>query len=160
MERIICTCGEYCNFTTCKVKFISRSIATANVIGTLKKPISAMRDSMKSYYKFSNNEYRPMLINYEYDFCDLQEGLYDSPLHTVLMKGFANYTNINRKCPFPPGEYYVKGLNLEARHLPSIIPAGRYLVNLTTYVQNHDWLYNISVYFSCTNYGTLDTSLG
>lgn len=98
---------------------------------------------MKSYYKFSNNEYRPVYINIVTNFCDGMNSVFQKYLFNM----FGNYTNIFQPCPLWPGEYYIKNFNFAAQHLPSIIPAGRYLVNTSAYTQSNDWLFNTSVYF-------------
>ena len=90
-----------------------------------------------SFHKFSNNEYRPMLVDTQFDFCAIQNGIGSSPLYTVLMKMIENSTNFNRKCPLPPGEYYIKNFNLQAQHLPNIIPSGLYKVNFTMHTYNN-----------------------
>ncbi len=160
LERLVCVCGNDCTFKLCKVRFLSRDVATGNVILATKTTITAWNDYMKSYYKFSNNEYRPMLINSGYDFCAAQEDLANSPLNNLIINAIKNHTNWNRKCPFPPGEYYVKNLNLQAKHMISMIPAGRYLMNISSYIQSNVWLYNISVYGSVANYGIQDMNIG
>lgn len=122
-------------------------------MGIIKREATAMVMRMKSYFQFSNNEFRPVGFDTAFDFCAIQAGLSSSPLHAVMMNVLANTTNINRKCPFPPGEYYVKNLNFQARHIPNILPAGRHLINISCYIQSNIWLHNVSIYFSVSNYG-------
>lgn len=46
-----------------------------------------------------------------------------------------NNTNMNRKRPFPPGEYHMKDLNFRVYNLTNIstvTSAGRYLLNIST----------------------------
>lgn len=160
LERLLCSCGKYCSFKLCRVKFVSREVVTGNVILVTKKKITAWKDYIQTFYKFSNNEYRPMGIHTGYDFCAAQEGLLNSVLNRVIMNILSNNTNWNQKCPFQPGEYYVKNLNFHAKHLPSLVPAGRYLANITSHIQGYEWLYNMSVYFSVSNYGIQDMNVG
>lgn len=102
-----------------------------------------------------------MLIDSEVDFCAVQAGIYASPLHTVVMNVFGNHTNMNRKCPFPAGEYYVNDVNAQNVSFPSFVPVGRYLVNSTAYQQNNDWVYNLSIYLSVShNYQMKGLQLG
>lgn len=131
-----------------------------NLIATLKKRVSSFKFTIKMFYKFSNNEYRPLFINTEIDFCAAQVGSFYSPIFTTIMNAYANYSNFNQKCPFMPGQYYVKGLNIQARHLPDIFPVGRYLINSTARTQSNEWVYNTSIYVSISNYGIKDFSMG
>src|SRR5262249_33099908 len=69
-EKVLCKCNStICTVKLCKVKAIARNVTNANIALTLKTKISAKKVRVTSYYKFSNNEYRPMLIVGEYDFC-------------------------------------------------------------------------------------------
>lgn len=156
---MVCVCGEFCKFTTCKVKFVSRHVATGSAVLISKKEARAIKFTVKSYYKFSNNEYRPMLINAQFDYCAAQAGFVTSALFTAMMNVFGNNTNINHKCPFPIGEYYVKDVNFRASHLPSLFPTGRYYINLTTH-QFTEFLYTALIYFSIDNYGIKDWTMG
>lgn len=100
-----------------------------------------------------------MLINAQFDYCAIQAGFSSSPLFTAMMNVFGDNTNINHKCPFPKGEYYVKDVNFRASHLPSVFPAGRYYINITTH-QFDEFLYTALVYFSIDDYGVKDWKLG
>lgn len=164
MERVGCACGKYCSFAVCKVKFISRHVATLNIVGILKRKVSAFKYTVRSFYKFSNNEYRPMGIQSDVDWCAARAG-YFSPLYNAIRNiGINNSNLLNVHCPLQPGDYYVKDLNVNAGHLPSIIPAGRYLINSSSYkdvnMQSKDWMFNVSLYFSVTNYGIQDLNVG
>lgn len=87
--------------------------------------------------------------------CAAQEGYYISPLYAFFQNVIGNNSNIlNHKCPYLPGEYYFKDINVQAKHLPMIPSQGQYLINITVYAQSDVWLFNTSVYFSVTNYGT------
>lgn len=129
------------------------------MIATLRKKVSSFKFTVKMFYKFSNNEYRPVFIDTEIDFCAVQAGNQNSPVYDVIMGAYANYSNLNQKCPFLPGQYYVRNLNFEARYLPSIFPAGRYLIN-STGISSNVWMYNTSIYFSVVNHGIQDWSMG
>lgn len=111
------------------------------------------------FYKFSNNEYRPMFIDTEIDFCAAQDGTSNSLILNAILNAYANYTNFNIKCPLLPGQYYVKDFNLLGTHLPSVFPIGLYLVNSTARV-NNEWLYNTSLYISSKYHGIDDFSMG
>lgn len=139
---------------------MSRSVSTINVNLETKVKITEWNDYITTYLKYSNNEYRPQGIHSGYDFCAAQAGFVSSPLNSLITKMIGNYTNWNRKCPFPPGQYYVKDLNLHASHLPAIIPAGQYIVNVTSSIQSNIWLYNLSMYATVYNYGIQDLNIG
>lgn len=112
---------------------------------------------MQSFYKHSNNEYRPMLIDFREDYCKsfLKRSVLD-----VILKTVDKYVNFNKPCPWPPGDYYVKDFNFGIKHVPSLVPEGRYLINITLYRQPDVFLYYTSVYFRITNYGILDLKVG
>lgn len=153
LERMVCRGGKWSDVKICRVKFLSRNVATANFVGTLKKTATTMRFHFKTLFKFSNNEYRPMLVDSSVNFCQIQAGLYSSPLYTFLLNIMKNQTNLNCKCPIPPGEYYIKNVNFQAHHLPSIIPAGQYIANVTTFIEPDELIHNVLFYFAVVNYG-------
>ena len=112
-ERITCNCNlELCEMKMCNVKFKSRNVTNLNLVIAIKKELPQLQLTMKSFYKFSNNEYRPMLVNTNYDQCAIQNGNGSSPFYTLLLKILVNTTNFYQKCPFLPGEYYIKDFNL------------------------------------------------
>lgn len=115
---------------------------------------------MQSFYKFSNNEYRPMLFKVKDDYCSARPGLASLKLVNVLTKMWGNRTNMFQQCPYLPGEYYVKDFNFDASHLPSVIPAGRYLITSFVRTAFSEWFFNASVYFYVANHGILDLGVG
>lgn len=94
------------------------------------------------------------------EWCACQAGLVISPFHTLLQHIWANRTNLFRTCPLPPGSYYLKDWNFSSRDLPSILPAGRYLWNVTGHTEFNEWLFNGSIYFYIANYGIMDLNIG
>ena len=161
LERAFCFCNpKYCISSACGVKFISRTIANLNMNFITKRNLTAITYRMRSFYKFSNNEYRPMLIDVTVNYCEAEQGIFTSPLHKYLKTVWINYSNMFQTCPIPPGEYYIKNFNFRSHHLPSIAPAGRYLMNTTIRVQNNDIFINTSVYFYIANHGVLDLDIG
>lgn len=112
------------------------------------------------FYQFSNNEYRPVFIDTEIDFCAAQAGKLNSQVFKVIMGTYEKFTNVNQNCPFMPGQYYVKGLNFQSKYLPSIFPVGRYLINSTARLKSNEWIYNTSIYISINYNGIHDYSMG
>lgn len=161
MEKMYCSISsKYGTVKVCNVKLKSRDLVTANAIFDLKKVVTAVHFQMRTYYKYSNNEYKPTLINANEDVCAVKEGLYISPLYNFVHAFYGKYSNMfSQKCPFLPGEYYVKDFNLQATELPGIFPHGQFLVNHTVFAQFNDWLFNVSAYFQVTNYGVQDFNL-
>ena len=132
LERIVCVCVPSFTDITCNVKFLSRHVAQANGVAILKKEITSAKVTFNTYYKFSNNEYRPSLFETELDLCALQSGLYNTPLFTVFknailnissfMDDNGNTTNImDLNCPFPPGTYYLKDWSPDSKLIPSVV---------------------------------------
>lgn len=141
------------------MKFVSRNKSTANIAGDLKEKASALVTHIRTFFKASNNEYRPQGIDTRFDYCATQEGIRSSILNNLIRKAIANYTNVVRRCPLTPGNYYIKDWSIDPRQLPSLIPVGRYLVNLTNYIDNNEFLWYLLLYFNVANYGIQDMSL-
>lgn len=131
-----------------------------NLIVDVKRKLPVVKYAMKTYYQFSNNEYRPAYVDVKTDFCASQAGLLSSPMQNLLKKMWGNNTNIFTKCPLLPGEYYTKDWNFDANHLPNIMPSGRYLLNTSISVQFDEMLMNSSIYFHIANNGILDLNMG
>lgn len=146
----------------CNVKFKSRQVANLNFVATLHRTIPALSFNMKGYYKFSNNEYRPILMDTTVDYCAEQPGTASAALKNFLKSIWRNSSNFFDKAPLCPmlrGEFYIKDWNFSASDLPSIMPSGRYLVNTTGYAPNGS-VFNTSMYFLIANYGILDLNMG
>lgn len=124
-----------------------------------KRNVTTLTYHMKSFYKFSNNEYRPAFVDLTTDFCGAELGM-TSIMHSLLKDAWRNLTNIFRPCPFLCGEYYLKDFNFAAYHLPSIVPAGRYFINTTLRVQSNEFLGYTLIYFYINNHGVLDLEMG
>lgn len=153
LQRLICRGGKSLEFKTCSIKFIARNVAAGTSVWLLKKEMSVSTFSLKTYFKFSNNEFRPMGIDSSFEYCGISNGFYTSPLFNFVKNIIKNYTNIYEKCPVPVGEYYIRNFNFQAQHLPMIVPAGQYLANMSLHIQSNEFLANFLVYFSVTNYG-------
>lgn len=126
---------------------------------TLKGKITEQRATVKMYYKFSNNEYRPILMDFSGNVCvktTASAGIFWNTLKNVL----GNNTNILQACPYLPGVYFIKDFNFNASHLPSILPAGRYLIKIDVSTEFSNALHSESVYFYVANYGILDMDMG
>lgn len=160
LEKVICSSGILFTHTACNIKLKSRDVAEMNIIGLLRKKVSSFIFTIKMFFKFTNNEFRPVFIDTEIDYCAAQAGILNSQVHKMIMNAFANYSNFNRRCPFLPGEYYVKGLNLRPQHLPSMFPVGLYLINSTAHTRHNEWIYNTSIYISIKYHGVNDFSMG
>lgn len=142
------------------MKFKSRHVAALNVVAVFKRNITVLNYTMQSFYKFSNNEYRPILIHVRDNYCSEQQGLSSRKLVSLLATMFSNHTNIFQACPYLPGEYYIKDFNFGASHLPNVIPAGRYVITTVVRTEFNDLLFKISIYFSVANHGILDLGMG
>lgn len=115
---------------------------------------------MKMYYKFSNNEYRPVLMDVTVDHCADQPGSSSSIFVNLLKTMWYNKTNIFQQCPLSRGEYYIKDWNYSAADLPSVLPAGRYLIKASFRTEFNDLFLNASLYFNVENHGILDLNMG
>lgn len=160
LERTSCVCSpKYCSHSLCKVKPLSREVATLNIIGKLLRPLTTPIYAMDTYYQFSNNEYRPAYIHIVINYCDNESGVHISALQEALKTALGNHTNVFQRCPIQPGDFYLKNFNFDASHLPSIIPVGRYLFKTCMYEKN-ETVFNISTHFQVTYHGVLDLNMG
>lgn len=128
--------------------------------GVLKKKVTSLSYSMKTFYKFSNNEYRPALVHFTTDYCASYAGLFNSPVQNMFKKLWENKTNAFQPCPIMPGEYYLKDWHFDASSLPSIFPVGRYLTKNVFLTESNELVMNNSFYFYVANYGILDLNMG
>lgn len=129
-----------------------------NLNFTVLRTLKSITYNVKTYYQFSNNEYRPTLVDITTDYGD--NTVYLKPgIHRIIENMMRNYSNIFTKCPFQPGEYYLKDWNFAAQHLPSVVPAGRYLANITLWVDSN-FAYHTATYFYVANHGILDLNFG
>lgn len=114
---------------------------------------------LRSFYKSSNNEYRPQGVDIRFDFCAAQTGLSSSLMNNLIRNSIRNYSNVVRRCPYPRGDYYLKDWSLDIREIPSLIPTGRFLINSTNYMDNDEFLWYILLYFNVVNRGIQDMSV-
>ncbi len=159
LERVLCKCDATWCSTVCKVKFISRERAEYNAAAKLHKTLNYIGYHAQTFYKGSNNEYRPMLLDVRDDYCESyvkHSKMLDFLLGLFEEKNF----NFNKPCPWYPGDYYIKDFNFNIVHWPSIIPEGRYILNFTFYRGPNLFLGYYQIYFAVTNHGLLDLRVG
>lgn len=101
-----------------------------------------------------------MLVDVKTEFCEVFAKKQYSVLQTLLLKNLGPYSNLNQPCPWNPGPYYVKDFNFGMRHWPSIVPEGRYIMNVTGTGPSNNFLANFQLYFQVMNYGILDLRVG
>lgn len=159
LERVLCKCSPTFCSVECKIKFISRERADYNMLMKLLKPLQHIEYHMDTYYKHSNNEYRPMLIVLRDDYCKSYPSRSSLNALGLLLIAYGNHTNINKPCPWNPGDYYVKDFNLSIKHWPIFVPEGRHKLNFTVYSQAVFVVY-FEVYFEVKNHGILDLRVG
>ncbi|KAJ6636421.1 hypothetical protein Bhyg_15011 [Pseudolycoriella hygida] len=164
LERVTCICDpKTCVSVTCGVKFVSRTVVTYNTELIVKRNVNRMLFHLKTFLKASNNEYRPMLINVQEELCDskraeVKPGIVSNVVLNNLKDGV---TNFQAKCPVTPGKYFAKDFNFGAKHLPSIFPEGRYLMEVNLSGPTSDkWIVSWKIYFNVKNYGVLDLNVG
>lgn len=126
----------------------------------LASTITSLKYHSKAYYQFSNNEYRPMLFNVRVDYCAAEAGTELSVFHDAFRGIFRNHTNAFQPCPLVPGDYYVEDWNFVATDLPSVIPAGRYLIRTRFATVSDEFIATTAVYFRIENHGILDLNVG
>ncbi len=161
LERTTCSCEPTTCNVTCNVKFISRTRANFNTMVTLQKPLHSVIFHAKSFYKHSNNEYRPMLLDVQGEFCSAKSGSKKPIFLHLLLNVVENYSNIDQPCPWYPSEYFVKDFNFGIEHIPSMVPEGRYCMNVTLKTgEANRFVANWHIYFRITNYGILDLKVG
>lgn len=106
-----------------------------------------------------------MLIDIQEDYCAVAAGKKQSVIQGVIAKILGTHTNMYEACPIRPGEYYIRNFNFAIKHIPSMIPEGRYFMNITlngrhSNSSTNGFIANARVYFHVTNYGTLDLNIG
>lgn len=161
LERIKCNCAATFCRAECSVKLISREKANISGLMILFKQLHYVEYHMKTFYKHSNNEYRPMLLVLRDDFCRSYGN--PSPLTplNIMLTAFGNTSNLNQPCPWNPGEYYVKKFDFSIKHWPtSFVPEGRYILNFTGFHQPDAFLVYYEIYFEIINRGILDLRVG
>lgn len=162
LEKLLCFCNpKFCTIHTCNVKFKSRQVANLNWAATINRNLTYLNYNVKMYYQFSNNEYRPILMDVTVDHCGDEPGSASSTFLKLLKTMWLNKSNIwFDQCPIPLGEYYIRDWNFSAADLPSVIPAGRYLVKGIFRAQFDEVLGSTSLYFNVDNHGILDLNMG
>lgn len=147
----------YCSIE-CGVKLKSRYKAEFNTNVKLLKQLDSIQFHMQTFYKHSNNEYRPLFLNARDDYCkSFQTG---SALLNLLLRNIKNNINFNKPCPWTPGDYFIKDFNFGMDHLPNLIPDGLYILNTTFYRESNMFLFYAQAYFHVTNRGILDLNMG
>ncbi|KAJ6639771.1 hypothetical protein Bhyg_12518 [Pseudolycoriella hygida] len=160
-EKCVCDINPRYGNSTCSTKVKSRNVTNVNASFTLIRKVEDLTYNAKTFYQFSNNEYRPMLIDVTMNFCANEKGIPSSPLHAVMRAIINDYTNFYDSCPFLPGKlYYVKDWNFVASDLPSVVPAGRYMLNFTFFCDRGQYCGNFGVYFRVDNHGILELNVG
>lgn len=161
MERVTCTCNpKHCSITMCKMKFISRNLNTFNIAYVTHETITSLLYRTQLFYQYSSNEFRPFLIDMRVEMCSVNNKLTKSLLQAVFAKIINNHTNIDRPCPLPSAEYYFTNISVGSIHLPSLLPEGRYKIQLTNIGVLEEILSRFTFLFQITNYGILDLKMG
>lgn len=161
MERVMCTCNpKHCTLTMCKMKFISRYLSTFNIAYVTHETIKSLSYQTKLFYQYSNNEFRPILIDMRVKMFSVNNETSKSVLQSLFARIIANHTNIDRPCPLPPGEYYATNVSVGAIHLPSLLPEGRYKIHLSNIGPLEEILSHVTFLFEIKNYGILDLKMG
>lgn len=161
MERVMCTCNpKHCSITICKIKFLSRNLNTFNIAYVTHEPIKSLTYQTKLFYQYSNNEFRPFLIDMRIEMCSVNNKTSKSLMQAVFAEIVKNHTNMNRPCPLPPSEYYFTNISVGAIHLPSLLPEGRYKLRLTNVGVLEEILSRFTFLFQIKNYGILDLRMG
>ncbi len=142
----------------CNVKFISRDIANFNTFWNLLNQTNYIGYRVQTFYKHSNNEYRPMLVDYRGEYCESY--VKGSTMISYVLNALGEHINFNKPCPWSPGDYYVKDFNFGIKHVPSLIPEGRYMINITLNTESNIIVAYWQIYARVTNYGTLDLNVG
>ncbi|KAJ6640215.1 hypothetical protein Bhyg_12965 [Pseudolycoriella hygida] len=160
-EKLVCDINPMYGNIKCSTKTKSRNVTHVNMNLTLSHKVETVTYNIKTFYQFSNNEYRPMLIDSTMDFCKNQKGIEHSPLHAAFKKTLITLMNVYEACPFLPGKvYYIKDWNFVASDLPSLVPAGRYVLKAQFFGGHNEYALTFAIYFRVENYGILDLKVG
>ncbi|KAG4067636.1 hypothetical protein HA402_005408 [Bradysia odoriphaga] len=144
----------------CKMNFLSRHRNTFSIAYVTHHTIKILNYRSKMFYQYSNNEFRPFLIDMRVEMCSVNNRTSKSLLQSVFAGIVKNHTNMDAHCPLPPAEYYFKNVSVGAANLPSLLPEGRYKLRLTNMGEMDEILSSFYFFFQIKNYGILDLRMG
>lgn len=141
--------------TKCMAKSLSQQHVRADVQVTLNRTIKSIFLRERIYMQFSNNEYRPLLLDRTEDFCAYMKGDLSNILLSRLYPTFTQFTNLNHTCPYHPGLYIVKISNLTISSVAPtmLVPSGRYRIEIGVYDEfNGPMLFKAHIYGSVSDH--------
>lgn len=65
-----------------------------------------------TWNQFSNNEFRPFLVDMRIEMCSVNNKTSKSLLQAVFAEIVKNHTNMNTPCPPQPAEYYFTNISV------------------------------------------------
>lgn len=88
-----------------------------------------------TYIQFSSNVYRKLLIDGWESLCGYLNGDKGNLVISRTFPNFANYTNLNQKCPYAAGNYFINISDLYVNKISPItlIPSGRYRLEISAH---------------------------
>lgn len=134
MERVECVRipNSILSVKRCVAKSLSRDRIHVDGLGVVSRTINTTFIHVSVYYQFSNNEYRPFLINKWEDLCGYFRGEMGNFLIAFIYPVIRDYTNIGHTCPIKADSYYfkIKNESINMFNYDQLVPAGRYRIDI------------------------------
>lgn len=121
--------------TKCKVKLLRHDRLFVDVEGSIHHTITSAFVHFRVFYKFSSNEYRPLLFDVWEDFCAYMNGAKNNIIFNRWYPKFRQYISFNHSCPYHPGMLLVKMSNVSLDIFTPIqfVPSGRYRIDVSVH---------------------------
>lgn len=134
---------------------MNRDRMRVHMEATFNRTLESIFVHSSIFHQFSNNEYRPFLLNVWEDFCGYMRGDKRNMYLNLLAPLFMKNINFNHTCPYHPGMYLVKFDNVSVSDLDTIkiIPAGRYRLELSYHIGfKGPFLLTHKIYYSVSDH--------
>lgn len=136
----------------CKVKYIDRTHLKIDMWLNVTEPVSVVKTRGTFYYKY--NTYQRVGGEVRLDICDWLNG---KPYYILdwFVSKLLKYTNLNHKCPYDGLVYFrVSNISIDKFTPTKLVPAGRYRIDTSLLETDDRILFNVSSYFSISDYRT------
>ncbi|XP_062124046.1 uncharacterized protein LOC133837340 isoform X2 [Drosophila sulfurigaster albostrigata] len=118
---------SWVEFELCRLRAVSRHKVYLNLNVTLHQPINDIH--IKGQLMKKENGYKPWLYSVSFNGCQFIRRR-NNPLIKLVWDLFKEYSTLNHTCPYV-GQQLIKDFYLRSEKLPTPIPTGEYLVQLT-----------------------------
>lgn len=127
------------------MKLVSRNVTLFTVGCTLPRPLKNLRVKYQLYYKY--NVYRPYLIGFDVNFCNVMDSTVGSILINQFKVAVSNYTNVFRRCPLE-GRIFLKDFPYSDNIITPGLPIGDYRADCRLYTKYNDTIFYVRNFFT------------